>query len=98
MRAWRKVPSVTPVEFRIAGIEVGADGATIRVVATADGAAVDLSAINGILAVAAGDDLAALVPMAIPAANVSYDAGAATIFVPSSDGTFLQARILIATP
>ena len=55
------------------------------------GAAVDLSQINGILAIAAGDDLAALTPMAIPAANVTCTAGVATVFVPSSASAFIQA-------
>ncbi|MBR4652328.1 MAG: InlB B-repeat-containing protein, partial [Kiritimatiellae bacterium] len=95
-------PWATPIELRIAGIEVVEGGARVRVTcragASAEAGAVDLSQINGVISVSAGDDLVALVPMAIPAANVSYDAGVATIFVPSSAGTFIQARILVATP
>ena len=58
----------------------------------------DLSAANGVLAVAAGDNLASLAPMALPAANVTYNAGAATILIPSSTGSFVQALIRVATP
>ena len=91
-----------PAEFRIDGIEAGADGAAIRVVACRAGASagIDLSKINGILTVATGDDLNSLTPKAIPAANVSYNAetGSATILIPTSAGTFAQARIEIATP
>ena len=92
-------PSAAPAELRIDGIDVSADGAaTIRVVATAGGEAVDMSKINGILVVAMGDDLGALVPKAIPAANVTYDNGAAVIAVPASAGRFIKARIDIAAP
>ncbi len=91
-------PGAASAELRIDGIEVVAGGATIRVVATADGEAVDMSKINGVLVVATGDDIASLAPKAIPAANISYAAGAATVFVPSSAGAFVQARILAAAP
>ena len=91
-------PSATPTELRIDDIEVGSTGATIRVAATAGGASVDMSQINGVLVVATGDAPASLKPKAIPAADVSYAADAATIFVPSSAGAFIQARILPATP
>ena len=95
-------PEDMPAEFRIDGIEADADGAAIRVVACrADASAgIDLSKINGILTVATGDDLNSLTPKAIPAANVSYNAetGSATILIPTSAGSFAQARIEIATP
>lgn len=73
-------------------------GVKIRVTAKAGGTTVDLSAANGVLAVAAGDNLASLAPMALPAANVTYNAGAATILIPSSTGSFVQALIRVATP
>ena len=102
-------PSATPAELRIDSIEVGAGGATIRVTCragssaeagalAAGGTAVDLSQINGVICVEAGGALDALVPMAIPAANVTYSAGAATIAVPSSCGSFIKACIAVATP
>ena len=91
-------PWATPIELRIAGIEVVEGGARVRVAATAGGAAVYLSQINGVISVSAGDEPGSLTPTAVPAANVSYEGGAATIFVPSSFGSFIQARILIATP
>ena len=46
----------------------------------------------------AGDALDDLTPMAIPAANVTYSAGAATIAVPSSCGSFIKACIAVAAP
>ena len=91
-------PGAASAELRIDGIEVVAGGATIRVVATAGGEAVDMSEINGVLVVAAGDDISSHAPKAIPAANLSCAAGAATVFVPSSAGAFVQARILAAAP
>ena len=79
------------------------DGRTLKgnvrlEVRRADGEAVDMSKINGVLVVATGDDIASLAPKAIPAANISYAAGAATVFVPSSAGAFAQARIIAAAP
>ena len=73
-------------------------GVKIRVTAKAGGTTVDLSAANGVLAVAAGDNLSSLAPVALPAANVTYNAGAATILIPSSTGSFVQALIRVATP
>ena len=91
-------PSATPTELRIDGIEVGAEGATIRASATAGGAAVDLTKINGILAVEAGDTVTNLVPKAVRGATFSADGTTATIPVPSSDGFFLRARIGTSAP
>ena len=91
-------PLATPAELRIDGIEMAEGGATIRVVAAAGGAAVDLSQINGVLCVEAGDALDALTPMAISAANVTYSAGTAMIAVPSSCGSFIKACIAVAAP
>jgi len=91
-------PSAAPVELCIDDIEVIAGGVKIRVTAKAGGTTVDLSAANGVLAVAAGDNLASLAPVALPAANVTYNAGAATILIPSSTGSFVQALIRVATP
>ena len=91
-------PSATPTELRIDGIEVGAEGATIRASATAGGAAVDLTKINGILAVEAGDTVTNLVPKAVQGATFSADGTTATIPVPSSDGLFLRARIGTSAP
>jgi len=50
------------VELRIAGIEMVEGGVRIRVAATAGGAAVDMAQVNGVISVAVGDDLGALVP------------------------------------
>ncbi|MBQ6926002.1 MAG: hypothetical protein IJQ73_15295 [Kiritimatiellae bacterium] len=58
----------------------------------------DLSQVNGILSLAAGDDLGSLAPKAVPASNVTYASGAATIFVPSSAGNFIKALLGVATP
>ena len=91
-------PAATPAELRIDGIEVGAEGATIRASATAGGAAVDLTKINGILAVEAGDTVTNLVPKAVRGATFSADGTTATIPVPSSDGFFLRARIGTSAP
>ena len=91
-------PAATPAELRIDGIEVGAEGATIRASATAGGAAVDLTKINGILAVEAGDTVTNLVPPAVRGATFSADGTTATIPVPSSDGFFLRARIGTSAP
>ena len=91
-------PSATPTELRIDGIEVGAEGATIRASATAGGAAVDLTKINGILAVEAGDTVTNLVPKAVRGATFSANGTTATIPVPSSDGFFLRARIGTSAP
>ena len=57
-----------------------------------------MSQINGILAVATGDAVGSLKPKAIPSANVTYSSGSATILVPSSAGSFIRARIGVATP
>ena len=46
----------------------------------------------------AGDDLGALTPKTVPAANVTYSANEATIFVPASAGRFVKAVIGVATP
>ena len=78
--------------------DVGGGGATVRVAATAGGDDVDMSQINGVLAVEAGDDLSSLMPTAVPAANVTYENGEATIFVPSSAGTFIRAQIGVTAP
>ena len=37
-------------------------------------------------------------PTAVPAAAISYDGDAATIFVPSSAGSFIRAQIGVASP
>ena len=91
-------PTSTPTELRIDGIEMGTEGATIRASATAGGAAVDLTKINGILAVEAGDTVTNLVPKAVQGATFSADGTTATIPVPSSDGLFLRARIGTSVP
>ena len=97
-------PWETPIELRIAGIEVGSAGATIRVTcragasAEAEAGAVNLALINGVFAVEAGDDLGALAPKAVPAADVTYENGEATIFVPSSAGRFVKAVIGLTAP
>ena len=89
-------PAATPIELRIAGIEVVKGGARVRVVATAGGEAVDLSQINGVISVSAGDDLGALAPKA--ASGITYSEGEATIFVPASAGRFVKAVIGVAPP
>ena len=91
-------PAATPIELRIAGIEVVEGGARVRVVATAGGAAASLGAINGVISLLAGDDLGALAPKAVSAANVTYSEGEATIFVPASAGRFVKAVIGVAPP
>ena len=73
-------------------------GARVRVTATAGGEAVDLSQINGVISVSAGDDLGALAPKAVPVANVTYGEGEATIFVPASAGRFVKAVIGLTAP
>ena len=106
------VPMSTPIELRIVDIKVGEDGARVRVTcraglsaealakveASAEAGSVDMSKINGVLIVATGDDIASLAPKTIPAANVTYDNGAAVIAVPASAGRFIKARIDIAVP
>jgi len=47
---------------------------------------------------AAGDELGSLTPMAVPSENVMYENGEATIFVPSSAGSFIRAQIGLAAP
>ena len=91
-------PWATPIELRIAGIEIAEGGARVRVVATAGGEAVDLSQINGVISVSAGDAPDTLAPKAVPAANVTYSAGEATIFVPASAGRFVKAVIGLTAP
>ena len=95
-------PWATPIELRIVGIEVVEGGARVRVTcragASAEAGAVDLSQINGVISVSAGDDLGALAPKAVPAANVTYSEGEATIFVPASAGRFVKAVIGLAPP
>ena len=91
-------PDSAPAELRITGIEVGAEGASVGVGATAGGDAVDLSKINGILSVASGDELGSLAPKAVPPSNVRYEKGDAAILVPSSAGPFIRARIGVAAP
>ena len=61
-------------------------------------AAVDLTKINGILAVEAGDTVTNLVPKTVRGATFSADGTTATIPVPSSDGFFLRARIGTSAP
>ena len=73
-------------------------GARVRVAATAGGAAANLGSINGVISVSAGDDLGALAPKAVSAANVTYSAGEATIFVPASAGRFVKAVIGLTAP
>ena len=89
-------PLATPIELRIVGIEVVEGGARVRVVATAGGEAVDLSQINGVISVSAGDAPDALAPKA--ASGITYSAGEATIFVPASAGRFVKAVIGVAAP
>ena len=89
-------PWATPIELRTVGIEMAEGGARVRVVATAGGAAVDLSQINGVISVSAGDDLGALAPKA--ASGITYSEGEATIFVPASAGRFVKAVIGLAPP
>jgi uncharacterized repeat protein (TIGR02543 family) len=91
-------PDSAPAELRITGIEVGAEGASVGVGATAGGDAVDLSKINGILSVASGDEPGSLAPKAVPPSNVRYEKGDAAILVPSSAGPFIRARIGVAAP
>ena len=88
-------PEATPVELRIAGIEMVEGGVRIRVAATAGGAAVDMAQVNGVISVAVGDDLGALVPRAV---NVTCASGTATVFVPSAAGAFIKAVVGVATP
>ena len=89
-------PWATPIELRIVGIEVVEGGARVRVVATAGGEAVDLSQINGVISVSAGDAPDALAPKA--ASGITYSEGEATIFVPASAGRFVKAVIGLTAP
>ena len=91
-------PAATPVGLRIDCIDVVDGGATVRVAATAGGDAVDMSQVNGVISLAAGDELGSLALTAVPSENVTYENGEATIFVPASDGTFIRARVGVATP
>ena len=88
-------PSATPVALRIVGIEVVEGGARVRIAGTAGNAAVDMAQVNGVISVAVGDDLGALVPRAV---NVTCASGTATVFVPSAAGAFIQAVVGAATP
>ena len=93
-------PAATPIELRIAGIEVVEGGARVRVTcragASAEAGAVDLSQINGVMSVSAGDAPDALAPKA--ASGITYSEGEATIFVPASAGRFVKAVIGVAAP
>ncbi|MBQ1428794.1 MAG: InlB B-repeat-containing protein, partial [Kiritimatiellae bacterium] len=103
-------PWATPIELRIAGIEVVEGGARVRVTcraglsaealaeagASAEAGAVDLSQINGVISVSAGDDLGALAPKSV--SGITYSEGEATIFVPASAGRFVKAVIGRAAP
>ena len=89
-------PWATPIELRIAGIEVVEGGARVRVAATTGGAAANLEAINGVISVSAGDAPDALAPKA--ASGITYSEGEATIFVPASAGRFVKAVIGVAPP
>lgn len=81
-----------------AGIEMVEGGARVHVTcrAGASAAAVDLSQINGVMSLLAGDDLGALAPKA--ASGITYSEGEATIFVPASAGRFVKAVIGQAAP
>ena len=82
-------PWATPIELRIAGIEVVEGGARVRV-------AVGLSQINGVMSLLSGDDLGALTPKSV--SGITYSEGEATIFVPASAGRFVKAVIGVAAP
>ena len=88
-------PDATPVGIHIDGIAVRDAGAEMQVSATAGRGVVDLANINGVLVAEVGDSLTNLVPKTVPAANVRHDAETrvATVFVSSSDGSFLRARV-----
>ena len=68
------------------------------VAAEAGGDGVDLSQINGIIHVAAGDTVTNLVEKAIQTPVFSRDGKTATIMVPSSAGRFVKAVIGLTTP
>ena len=87
-------PSATPSELRVVGIEVVEGGMRVRVAATE----VDLSDVNGVISVAAGTAPNELVPKAVAVGNITYSAGTATIFIPSSAGTFVKVVIGFVTP
>ena len=93
-------PWATPIELRIAGIEVVEGGARVRVTcragASAEAGAVYLSQINGVISVSAGDAPDALAPKA--ASGITYSEGEATILVPASAGRFVKAVIGLAPP
>ena len=88
-------PDATPVGLHVDGIAVRDAGAEMQVSATAGRGVVDLANINGVLVAEVGDSLTNLVPKTVPAANVRHDAETrvATVFVSSSDGSFLRARV-----
>ena len=88
-------PDAMPVSIHIDGIAVRDAGAEMQVSATAGRGVVDLANINGILVAEVGDSLTNLVLKTVPAANVRHDAEThvATVFVSSSDGSFLRARV-----
>ena len=103
-------PWATPIELRIVGIEMAEGGARVRVTcraglsaealaeagASAEAGAVDLSQINGVISVSAGDAPDALAPKA--ASGITYSEGEATIFVPASAGRFVKAVIGLTAP
>ena len=86
-------PSAAPIELRIVDIKVGEDGARVRVAATAGGVPVDLSKINGVISVVAGDAPDALTPNDVAAESIVYEDGVAVICVPPSFGRFIKAVI-----
>ena len=93
-------PWATPIELRIASIEMAEGGARVRVTcragASAEAGAVDLSQINGVISLLAGDDLGALAPKA--GGSFSWQMGEVTIFVPASAGRFVRAVIGLTAP
>ena len=68
-------------------------GFSVRVRALANGAMVDASAINGLIHVSTGATPGALSRRTIPAANVGFSSGDATILVPISFGSFVRIEI-----
>ena len=107
-------PEATPVELRIVGIEVVEGDAQVRVAcragqsagvsaeakvsAASDGDAVDMSQINGVLFVEAGDAVTNLVPKAVPGATFSADGTTATVTVPAAAGAFIKAAVGVSSP
>ena len=85
--------TATPVELKIIDVEVVEGGARIRVAAEAGGDGVDLSKANGVIYVAAGDNVTNLVESAVQGTTFSGDGQTATIQVPSTIGKFIKAVI-----